>query len=149
MRRFKLIRNKQKLVFKSENLCQCQAFWKKTKWKNCKHCFFCKPQRTLNSKVFLPPGLFSSSVLYFSALNEKQGRKLVLSDALAVQFHGLRVSRSKDFKSQSCFGISKMYWDPQKWFGISKNILGCEKMLWDLKKCSGISQNGCWHGRNC
>ena len=54
---------------------------------------------------------------------------MVLSDALAVQFHGLRVSRSKDFKSQSCFGISKMYWDPKKWFGISKNVLESQKMV--------------------
>ena len=52
--------------------------------------------------------------------NKKQGQKLVLSDALAVQFQGLRVSRSKGFKSWGCFGISKMLWDLKKCFGISK-----------------------------
>ena len=33
------------------------------------------------------------------ALFTKQGQKLVLSDALAVQSQGVRVSRSKGFKS--------------------------------------------------
>ena len=42
--------------------------------------------------------------------NKKQGLKLVLSDALVVQSEGLRVSRSKVFKSQGCFGISKKCW---------------------------------------
>ena len=43
--------------------------------------------------------------------HQKQGQKLVLSDALAVQSQGLRVSRSKGVKSQGSFGISKMLWD--------------------------------------
>ena len=38
---------------------------------------------------------------------EKQGQKLVLSDALAVQSQGLRVLGSKGFKSQGCLGTSQ------------------------------------------
>ena len=34
-----------------------------------------------------------------------------------------------------------MYWDPKKWFGISKNGLGSQKIYWDVKKCFGISKN--------
>ena len=40
-------------------------------------------------------------------LIRKQDQKLVLSDALAVQSQGLRVSRYKGFKAQGCFGITK------------------------------------------
>ena len=40
-----------------------------------------------------------SSACLKQAGQEKQGQKLVLSDALAVQSQGLRVSRSKGFKS--------------------------------------------------
>ena len=61
-------------------------------------------------------------------VSKKQGQKLVSSDELAVQFHGLRVSGSKGFKSQSCFGIPK-------------NGLGSQKIYWDFKKCFGISKN--------
>ena len=60
-------------------------------------------------------------------LCNKQGLKLVLSDAVAVQFEGLRVSRSKGFKSQGCFGISKNVLGSKKYFGISKNVLGSQK----------------------
>ena len=46
-----------------------------------------------------------------SSSSNKQGQKLVSSDALAVQSQGLRVSRSKGFKSQVVLGSPKMFWE--------------------------------------
>ena len=58
-----------------------------------------------------------------SSSSNKQGQKLVLSDALAVQSQGLRVSRSKGFKSQVVLGSPKMFWEKSR---ISKK-LGSQK----------------------
>ena len=51
---------------------------------------------------------------------QKQGQKLVLSDALAVQSQGPKV----------VFRFWKM--DLKKWFEISKNVLGSQKMVVDI-----------------
>ena len=62
----------------------------------------------------------------------KQGQKLVLSDALAVQsqglldligYQGLKVSSLK-----VVMGSKKMHWDLKNSFGISKNAFGSQKM---------------------
>ena len=66
----------------------------------------------------------------FSMVNErKQGQKLVLSDALAVQSRGPKVLSPK-----LVFGSQQMFWDFKECFGISKNALGSQKMYWNLKK---------------
>ena len=54
----------------------------------------------------------------------KHGQKLVLSDALAVQSQGVRMSRFLRFQE------SRLFWDLKKCFGISK-------MLMDFKKGFG------------
>ena len=59
----------------------------------------------------------------------KQGQKLVLSDALAVQSRGPKVLSPK-----LVFGSQQMFWDFKECFGISKNALGSQKMYWNLKK---------------
>ena len=61
--------------------------------------------------------------------NYKQGQKLVLSDALAVQSRGPKVLSPK-----LVFGSQQMFWDFKECFGISKNALGSQKMYWNLKK---------------
>ena len=63
---------------------------------------------------------------------QKQGQKLVLSDALAVQsqslldfigYQGRKVSSLK-----VVMGSKKVHWDLKNSFGISKNALGSQKM---------------------
>ena len=60
---------------------------------------------------------------------KEQGQKLVLSDALAVQSQGPKVSSLK------------VVWDLKNCFGISKNVLGSQKIIWYLKKCLRVSKN--------
>ena len=54
---------------------------------------------------------------------KKRSQNLVLIDALVVQSQGLRVSRSKGFKSQVVLGSPKMFWEKSR---ISKK-LGSQK----------------------
>ena len=65
------------------------------------------PSNTCNFTIFL-------SVV-------KQGQKLVLSDALAVQSQGPKVLSAK-----VVFGSQQMFWDLKECFGISK-------MYWQLE----------------
>ena len=53
--------------------------------------------------------------------HQKQGQKLVLSDALAVQSQGPKVLSAK-----VVFGSQQMFWDLKECFGISK-------MYWQLE----------------
>ena len=66
---------------------------------------------------------------------KEQGQKLVLSDALAVQSQGPKVSSLK-----VVMGSKKVHWDLKKCIEISKNTLRSQKMLSDLKQCFGISK---------
>ena len=78
------------------------------------------------------PPFFDSAMILSNMATvspKKQGQKLVLSDALAVQSQGPKVSSLK------------VVWDLKNCFGISKNVLGSQKIIWYLKKCFGISRN--------
>ena len=71
------------------------------------------------------PPFFDSAMILSNMVTvspKKQCQKLVLSDALAVQSQGPKVSSLK------------VVWDLKKCFGISKNALGSQKMYWNLTK---------------
>ena len=59
-----------------------------------------------------------------------------------------RYQRSKSFKSQGCFGISKKVLGSQKCLGISKNALGFEKWLTLLTLLILLKQSGTTLGCN-
>ena len=70
------------------------------------------------------PPFFDSAMILSNMVTvspKKQGQKLVLSDALAVQSQGPKVLSAK-----VVFGSQQMFWDLKECFGISK-------MYWQLE----------------